>query len=460
MLKKTILVLSMLTKKIIYSLTIIVSYFPLVAWSNDSLLLDKVVATVNQEIILHSEVEEACKQLIIQGHSVDESVKKNVLRELVLNKMLLAKAALTNTKVPETYIQRNCDHTIAQMIRQSGSEEKLVQYFNQPIGNIKKELKRRLEERYLAMKAKHNITEHIVVTPAEVQSYFEALPSHKREYYPASFEIRRLIIYPKVSVDRKEKAKQQLLLLKKQLMDNSATFADLAKQYSNDPGSASKGGEIGWMATGMLSPDYESAALKLKIGEISDPVASEFGLHLIQLIDRKKEKYNTRHILLMLSPTQNEIDLAKDEINKIREKIVRGTLTFDVAVKQYSEDKDTVLDGGLITANEHETESLPSTTLPADKLDPEIYFAVDGLNPGDISTPQLVNIQHRVGWQLLYLKQKVEPHMMNLAQDYEKIRYFLLQQKKNKAIHQWIQASKSAFIISFSEEYKTVEDLL
>ncbi|WP_339044065.1 peptidylprolyl isomerase [Cardinium endosymbiont of Tipula unca] len=430
------------------------------AGADDSLLLDKVVATVNQEIILHSELEEECKQLSLQGKPVEEDIKANVLRELVLNKIFLAKATSANIKAPEAYIRRDCDRTIAHMVRQLGSEEKLAQYFNQPIYSIKRELKRRLEEKYLALKVRHSITEHVVITPAEVKRYFNALPLHQRKYYPAFFEVRQLVIYSKVAVERQEAAKQQLLHLKKQLINNSATFADLSKQYSHDTVSASKGGEIGWVTLGMLSPAYESAALALKVGEISDPIASEFGLHLIQLMDRKADRYNTRHILLMLQSTREEIELAKITINEIREKIVAGSLKFDVAVKQYSEDSDTSLEGGLITANNQGAELLPGALLSAEELDPEVYFAIDGLKEGDISNPQFIHTQHKAGWRLLYLKQKVAPHAMNPTQDYEKIHHFLLQRKKNEAIHKWIQASKSAFVIGFDPTYKAVEALL
>lgn len=459
MLKKTILVLFMLTKRVVCYLAII-ACLPLIASADDSLLLDKIVATVSQEIILHSELEEACKQLRLEGKPVDKTVKATLLRELVLNKIFLAKASSANIKVPEAYIRRDCDRTIAHMVRQIGSEEKLTQYFNQPIYSIKRELKRRLEEQYLALKVKQSITEHVVVTPAEVKHYFDALPLHERKYYPAFFEVRQLVIYPKVALDRTVKATQQLLDLKQQLMDKRATFEELSKQYSHDTVSASKGGEIGWVNPGMLSPAYESGALALKVGEISDPIASEFGLHLIQLIDRKADQYNTRHILLMLQQTNEEIDLAKTVINEIREKIVAGTLTFDAAVKQYSEDKDTSLDGGLITVNNQGTESLPGATLSAEELDSEVYFAIDGLKEGDVSYPQLINTQHKTGWRLLYLKQKVAPHAMNLTQDYEKIHHFLLHRKKNEAIHKWIQASKSAFVISFDPAYKAAAALL
>ncbi|AXI24560.1 PPIC-type PPIASE domain protein [Cardinium endosymbiont of Sogatella furcifera] len=426
----------------------------------DTLLLDKVIATVNQELILHSDLEAACKQLESQGKVVDASVKLGLLRELVLNKIFLSKAALYDVKAPKAHIQTKCDVELASLIQEAGSEAKLVQASHQSIKAIKKGLKERCKAEWLASWVYQHLTQQVVVTPAEVEAYFNALPSHSRPYYPSSVEVRQLVVYPKVDAARREAVKNKLLDFKQLILTGKATFSDLAKAHSDDPYSAAKGGEIGWVPLGVLAPAYEVAALSLKCGEISDPIASEFGLHLIELIARKKDQYNTRHILQMLKPTEEEIKLAEVELHKIRSKIIAGTLTFEAAVAQYSEDKETVAQGGLITTTHQGSGLLPGLLTPVESLYHAVYFVIDGLEVGGVSKPQYIKNPDKYAWRLLYLKQRVAPHPMNLQQDYEKIHHDLLQQKKKESVYKWLQTAKSEFVISFAPEYQEVEQLL
>ncbi|ROT47658.1 peptidylprolyl isomerase [Candidatus Cardinium hertigii] len=463
MLKTIIPALSRLTKKAIqYIFILFFCRLPVASTNGAPLLLDKVIATVDQELILHSELEEICKQLALEGKVVDTSVKMKLLRELVLNKIFLAKAALNNVKISKpqkALMQRECDFKIAYWVQRMGSEKKLTEHFHQSIYNIKRELKRNKKAQYLAVSVQQNLTQHVVVTPAEVKAYFDSLPSHKRLYYPDSFEIRQLVIYPKVVPARKEEAKEKLLRLKKLLVDGNVTFSELAKKYSDDAESAARGGEIDWAPLGLFDPAYEAAALALKVGEISDPIETKFGLHLIELIDRNKDQYRTRHILQMVQPTHEEIALAQVTLAQIREKIINKTLTIEEAIDKYSEDPETRLEGGLITAN-NQGGGMPSVLLSAEELPQEVYFAIDGLQEGEISQPQYMGTHHQSGWRLLYIKQKIEAHLMNLTQDYEKIHLHLLQVKKEEAIRKWIQTAKSEFVINFASEYQAVEQLL
>ncbi|WP_342265553.1 peptidylprolyl isomerase [Cardinium endosymbiont of Philonthus spinipes] len=460
MLKKTIPVLFKYIKSLAPALVVFICASWPVARANNTLLLDKVIATVNQELILHSDLEEACRQLALEGKVINASVKMHLLRELVLNKIFLSKAMLHDVKIPKAHIQRACDGRIAALIRQLGSEEKLAQVAHQSIYDIKKGLKQRFKAEYLASWVYQYLTQDVVVRPAEVKAYFNGLPPNDRPYYPAAVQVHQLVIYPKVASARQEAVKSKLLHLKQLLLDGEGTFAELAKQHSEDPHSAAKGGEIGWVSLGILTPTYESTALSLKLGEVSDPIASEYGFHLIELIGRNKDQYNTRHILQTVKPTEEEIRLTEVELNAIKAKIIAGTLTFEAAVQQYSEDKETVAQGGLIANNQQGGDLLPGRCMPVEALDPEVYFAIDGLEEGAVSKPQYMRTPYGPAWRLLYLKQKIEAHPMNLVQDYEKLYHDLLQQKKKEAVDKWIQTAKSQCVISFAPEYRAVEQLL
>jgi peptidyl-prolyl cis-trans isomerase SurA len=456
MLKKTKSMLLSLPKKGIFFVGVCFMGGATFVQANEPVrLLDTVVARVNQELVLHSELEELCKQFELEGHTVDAAKKQELVRELVVNKIFLAEAVASGYKPPKEHIQRECEMTIASWIQRIGSESKLVAYFQQPLQRIKKDLKRSLRTKYATFAMHHKLTEQVTVTPAEVKAYFDALPSSQRTYYSSAFDVRQLVIYPKIADGRKEASKQKLLKLRKTILDGTATFHDLAKAHSDDPHSAARGGEIGWVPKGILTPSYEAAALGLQVGEISEPIVSEFGLHLIELIGRTKDRYNTRHILQALAPTQEEINAAETELHAIRAQIVAGTLSFETAVKQYSEDLQTRAEGGVIAACASGGDTLPSTLLPADTLDPTVYFAVEGLQEGETTVPQYMGKKGKWGWRLLYLKTKVEAHGMNLTQDYEKLYQQVLQAKKQEAIQKWIQQAQSTFVIQVAPEYST-----
>ncbi len=460
MLKKIIPVLSRLTKSVIPAFLIFNCGWLAVTSANDAVVLDKVIATVNQQRIFYSDLEEVCQQLALEGKVVDEALSMHVLRELVVNKIFLAKAILQDIKIPEADIQRECDLRIASLVQRLGSEKKLVDAAHKSMYHIKKSLRQRFESEYLASRVHEYLTKSVVVTPAEVKAYFNALPAAHRPYYSASVQVHQLVVYPKIHVARKEATQKKLLELKQLLLDGTATFAQLAKEYSQDPDSASKGGEIGWVPLGVLSPAYESAARSLKIGEISDPIASEFGFHIIELLGHNKGCYNTRHILQLLQPTEEEIRLAEVELNKIRAKIVSGALNFETAVQKYSEDRDSATKGGLMTSHHQRRDGLPGLLMPVESLDPEVYFAIDALEVGGVSKPQYMSGSSRPAWRLLYLKQRVVPHPMNLKDDYTKIHDIILHQKKKEAVDKWIKNAKSEFVITFSPEYEAVRALL
>lgn len=458
MLKKIISVVSRLTKGVIQAGVITCACLPQTR-ASDRLLLDKIIATVNEELILHSDLEGLCSQYSLENKVINDDQKMVLLRNLILNKMLVAKASLHEVKIPKDRIQKECDNKVNKWIRQLGSQKKLVEVMGQPIYQIKENLKKQAKEEFLAAWVYQNLTQQVVVTPAELKAYFNARPAYDRPYYPTSVQVHQIVLYPKIDSARHEAVKSKLLHLKQLLLEGQVTFAELAKQHSDDLDSAAQGGEIGWKSLGALSPAYEAAALALKIGQISDPITSEFGLHLIELIGRNKDQYNTRHILQTIQPTKEEINLAEVELNQIREQIVSGRLTFEKAIEQYSEDKETALREGLITRWE-KGELLTSPLLSVEELDPNVYFAIDGLDAGSVSKPQYIDKSYKPAWYLFYVKQKVEAHPMNLTQDYEKIHDDLLNQKKNEIIHKWIKTAKSEFVISFAPEYGSVENLL
>jgi len=453
--KKSMLT-TLLKDKFSYFALLFLCSMPFAKADDAVFLLDKVIATVDQQVILHSELEEMYKQANLESKTLDASHKKKLLHELILSKFFLAKAKSNDLKIPQEYIEKECNLTITSWMQHLGSEEALTKYFQQPLHLIRKDLKHSLKEKYLIMSVQQSLTENIIVKPTEVEAYFHNLPKNKRAFYPTAFELDQLIIYPKVASTRKEAIKQQLIDCKKKLVAGKVSFSQLAQEYSDDPVSKRKGGDIGWFPFGVLDPNYESTALELPIGRVSDPVESQFGFHLIELMERSKEGYHTRHILKLLQPNSEEIRFAEEHLNQIRLDIIAGKLSFEEALKQNTE-KESGMPRAHIMMNKKQNRSpFSSRFIAADDLDPTVYFAIYKLKPGEVSTLQFVGEQINPAWRLFYLKQKIDAHEMNLEQDYEQMHDYLLEQKKQKAIHEWFQKAKSIFVVDVASEYKEV----
>lgn len=421
------------------------------------ILLDKVIASVNEEKIFYSELEHYAKEWELKAKQpINHAETIKLLHKLVIQKMFLAEAIAKNITIPAHELQRLLNHHLTSLIQQLGSKENVEQYFHRSFHSVRQGVKLSIEEQSKISSVQQILTQQLSVTPAEVQSYFDSIPPEQLPYYPTSFEIRQLVINPKVDMGRMEAAKTRLLSLKESLLTGKMTFAEAAKKYSDDGSSAARGGEIGWVSLGVLDPAYEAAALALPLGSISDPISSSFGLHLIELLDRSKAQYNTRHILQRLLPTEEEINRAKEAITHIRAQIINGTLSMEEAIQRYSEEMDSRIEGGLITAYSSGA-GLPSVLSPADRLDPAVYFSVEALSVGGVSIPQWQ--KKTLNWRLLYVKQKIPPHCMNLMQDYDRIYHQVLEQKKLKVMHTWVQTAKAKFVICFDSQYQETEQL-
>ena len=258
MLKKIIPVLSIQMQIVRFCLFILFFFSKeaIAIGANDSMwVVDKVIATVDQEVILYSDLESACKQYTLQGQVVNDRVKLELLRKLVLHKIFLAKAASNNIQAPVEAIQRECDMILASHIQQLGSEEAVAQACKMPLTMLKEEIKRAKSAEYVISIIKQNLTSQVVATPAEVKTYFEGLLKNERLTYPTAVEIRQLVRYPKIATSRKEEAVKMLLELKHQITtDPGVTFSDLAIIYSDDLSSASKGGRSGMFTIERVRP--------------------------------------------------------------------------------------------------------------------------------------------------------------------------------------------------------------
>lgn len=419
-------------------------------------VLDKIIAKVDNQILLKSELDLAYIQAInTQQEFKTEVTICKVLEQLMTNKLLLAKADIDSVHVEDKIVEAQLDRRMEYFISQIGSKEKLETQYGKSVKKLKDELRKQVKDQLLVQKMQESITAKVKVTPAEVRKFYSSIPKDSLPFFSKELEVGHIVKYPKVSKDQKIIVREKLNNLRKQIIEESKEFADLAKEFSEDPLSARDGGNLGFFKQGELVPEYEAAALKLKPGETSPVVESQFGFHIIQLIERRGNQFNSKHILLKPISSLSDNDVIIQELDSLRYKILNDSLKFEKAAKNNSDDKFTKESGGMMTDSES-----GSSKLMAERIDPALYFRLDTMKIGSITPPIPFRTDDgKDAFRIVYLKSVSPPHIANLKEDYQKIQFATIQEKKNKLINSWFNKTKSEVFVDLDAEYKDCEIL-
>lgn len=417
-------------------------------------VLDKIIVKVDNEIIMKSELEMNYLQVLASQENVSDAskLKCQVLETLIINKLLIAKAEIDSVTVEKVQVDEQLDRRMAYFISQIGSEEKLVAMYNKSIDDLKKELRAQVKEQLIIQKMQDNITRDLKVTPGEVKRFFNEIPKDSLPYFSTEAEIGQIVMIPKISKEKKNETKEQLERIKAKIQEGG-DFCKMADIFSEDPGSAKNCGELGFFKRGELVPEYEGAALKLKPGELSGIVESEYGFHLIQMIARRGNEFNSRHILIKPTSSAQDMTTAVRFLDSLRTAILYDSITFEKAAKKFSEDKSTNSSGGLFIDQE-----TGSSHIPMEKLDPVTFFLVDTMKVGSITKPIPFRMEDGTeALKIVYYKSKTPPHQANLEDDYQKIQKATLAEKKNNAVNKWFDKNKGEVFIDIDEEFKDCE---
>ncbi len=411
--------------------------------------VDRIVAKVDNQIVLKSEVELGCLQAKQQNTEIPAALLKcKVFEQLLVNKMMLAKAEIDSVTIDDQMVDDQLDRRMSYMIQAIGSREKLEAYYKKSIDQFKIELKKEVRDQMLIQKVQESISKNTKVTPSEVKRFFHDIPKDSLPFFSTEVEVGQIVILAQVSRAKKLEAKQKLEDLKKRIQAG-VDFEFLAKAYSQDPGSAKEGGNLGFWGKGAMVPEYEAAAMKLEPMQLSEIVESPFGFHLIQLLEKRGNEYNSRHILIKPEAGEEEQLMVFQKLDSIRTALMQDSLKFETAVKKFSEDKETRQSGGYF--------SDPQTginRIPTENLDPGIFFTIDTLKPGQYTKALAYKTQDgKKGGRILFFKSKVLPHEANLKQDYPKIQSAALEKKKAESIKNWFKKTKSEVFISRDKEF-------
>ncbi|GAB2951056.1 peptidylprolyl isomerase [Hymenobacter coalescens] len=418
--------------------------------TNSKQVVDGIIVKVDNQIVLRSDLDAIYQQQVQQaeGKPLPPDLQCKILQSLTLNKLLLAKAETDSVVVTDEQVTGELNRRMNYFIQQIGSEKRLEEYYNKPLRQIKEELRGQVKEQLLQQKMQDQISGKVTVTPREVRQFFSKIPKDSLPYYSTEVEVGQIVKLAKPDPKAEQAVVAKMNDLRAQILAG-ADFAELARQNSEDPVSAKDGGNLGFFKRKELVPEYEAAALRLQPGGLSPIVKSQFGYHLIQLIEKKGDSYNTRHILMKPAAGGADVDLATNELNRLRTRILADSLTFAKAAKDNSEDKESSGNGGLLQNRRD-----GSSYLPLDQLDPAIFFTIDTMKVGSISKPLPYRTDDgKDAVRIIWLKSNTPPHQANLKDDYQKISTAALNQKKNKALDEWFLRNRGTVFIEVDPEF-------
>lgn len=411
-------------------------------------VVDKIIAKVDNYIALKSELDLAYLDMSQQQEKGGNVDRCEVLRQVLQNKMMLAKAEIDSITVSDAQVSAELDNRLRYMVSQLGSEEEIEAYYNKPLSQFKAELRDKMREQLLVREVTQHITKDVEVTPSEVKKFFARIPADQIPFFSTEVTVGHIVRMPEVSKEQKDAVRNRLNEIREQIINEEVSFAEMARKHSEDPGSAAKGGELGFWKRGELAPEYEATSLKMRPGDISKPVETQFGFHIIQLIERRGNTFNTRHILMR--PNSSELDIAAAEqyLDSLRNEIVEGNISFAKAAKEYSGDQLTATSGGYFL------DADGSTRIPVNELDPSVFFVIDTMQAGTITKPLAYRTQEgEDAVRIIFYQSKIKPHRANLRDDYQKIQVAAINEKRSKIVAKWFEEAVNDVYIDVDKEY-------
>ncbi len=416
--------------------------------AQSGMVIDKIIGKVDNYIVLKSDLEKAYQEFLASGEQARGDTKCQILESLVINKLMMAKAEIDSVIVADDEVTGDLNRRLQAMVAQIGSEEKIEEYYGKTIMQFREELRVRMKEQLIVQKMQKNITEGIKVTPAEVRKFFNRIHRDSLPFFSTEVSIAQIVKVPSVSKAQKDIVRRQLVDIRKRIVEGGEDFQELAKENSQEPGAKNSGGNIGFFKRGELAPEYEATSLKMKPGDISQPVETTFGFHLIQLIERRGNTFNTRHILIRPQSSPDDIKVTEYYLDSLRTKIINDSITFEKAAKEYSNDPETSHSGGYFI------DQTGDSRISVEDLDPVLFFAIDTMKVATISKP--IRFRQDDGTEavrIIYYKSKMSPHQANLKDDYQKIAMAALNEKKNKVLDDWFIRAREEVFINVDEEY-------
>lgn len=418
-------------------------------------VIDQVAAVVGSNIILLSEIETQYQQLLQQTTLRGEELRCKILDQFLLNKLLLHQAGIDSVDATPDQVEQKINQNLTYFIGQLGSVEKLEAFYGKTVAELKEEFRPKIREQLVIQQMQGKVTGGITASPSDVKRFFESIPADSLPLINSEVEYAQILRKVPVSAEEKKAAREKLEQIRDRIQ-NGEDFNTLAILYSQDTESAKQGGELGFVNRGDLVPEFEAAAFRLKnTTELSAIIETQFGFHLIQLIERRGERINCRHILI--HPTVSPEDRIKTqaEMDTLAKDLRAGKITFAAAAEKYSDDKDTKMNAGNVV-----NPATGATRFESDQVDPNVLFQLDKMEVSETSNPMLTTTREGdSAYRILLLKSRTLPHRLNMKDDYQRLQELALQDKQNTTLENWRNKKKKLTYIRISDDYKNCPDL-
>jgi peptidyl-prolyl cis-trans isomerase SurA len=412
-------------------------------------VIDEIVAVVGDAPIFKSEIETQALQMRSQGYYSNRDINCDVLEEMLFQKLLLKQAIKDSVEVSISEVDNELERRLGVFINQLGSEQKLEEYYEKSILEIKEDFREMIRDQMLTQRMQNQLTADVVVTPSEVRQFFNKIPKDSIPMLSSTYQLKQIVVYPKISQDEKDRCLKKIESYRERVVGGD-DFTTIAVLYSDDPGSAPNGGELGFVARTDLVPEFAAAAFTLsEIGDISRVVETEFGYHILQLIEKKGSLVNVRHILVTPKTDRKSENKAKSDLEAIRNKVLADSISFEKAAQKYSEDESTANSGGTMF-----NQATGKPTYEESDLDPLSKDIVRQLAEGEVS--KIIKTRDDRGksiYKFIKLQRKIVEHKANLKEDYQKYQEETLAKKKQDKIETWIKEALDVTYVRIDSSY-------
>jgi len=447
----------MINRKLRRYLILIILFIPGSLTVSSQVLVESIAAIVGNEVIYLSDLENTITDLKRNGNRTPtDQLRCNVFEEMLISKLFLDQARIDSIEVADDAVDAELNVRMNDAIRRAGSEEALVGFFKKSMVEIRRDIKKTMMEQEIVGQVQGNIAENISVTPSALKRFYSSIPKDSIPVIPAKYEISLIQVDPPSNEDNKAEARQKLLDLRSQILGGKS-FSALARLYSEDTESAKQGGEIGFLTRGELEKEYSDAAFSLTKNTVSKIIETKFGFHIIQLIDKKGEMANTRHILIRPQVKPDQAEKAMAKLDSLANLIRKDSIKFSDAAFRFSTHKDSRINGGkLVSSN-------PSSRVSCftlEEFNSDMYLNIRELKVGEISEPfRTIDENNNVVFRIVKLVNEIPAHTANLKDDYQELYNSALMEERTKIYDKWIKNKIEITYLKISEEYKSCDFL-
>lgn len=421
------------------------------AWAQTpGLVIDRVVGNVAGRIVLHSELAGQLDQARRSGESVTHAITCAALEDLLYQQLLLEQARIDSVVVDEKQVDAELNRRIEYFAQQIGGRAELEKFYGKSIERIKADFRPQVHDQLLGQQMQGKVTGDVSVTPKEVEKFYKDIPKDSLPYINSTVEFGRIVRYAKPSEAEDRRIKKKLEDLRTRIVEGKVTFEVAATLNSQDPGSAAKGGELGMVPQGVMVPEFDAVALSLKDGEVSSVFKTQFGYHIMNMVERRGEQYNARHILLKVESTQEDMRLAKNFMDSVATMIRDGKITFAKAATELNDDEETKGTNGLVIESERN-----SPRWAIGDLDQQTFLVLDKLGVGTLSIVQAFEQPTgEKGYRVFLLMKRTEPHVMDLVADYPLVSEAAANEVRQRAVDSWVREKLNGVYVRVLPEYE------